>query len=72
MAEYVIEIIADCVATADGYKPISEVHKRIIRCKDCKYCEHYDFVLQCERFWGDRHVFDVEPNDFCSFAEPKY
>jgi predicted nucleic-acid-binding Zn-ribbon protein len=39
----------------------------VVRCKDCKYHEHYDALLYCEHIGG--LAGSVSPNAFCSYGE---
>ena len=41
---------------------------RLIRCKDCDHCLDYGDCLVCNIA---QIVVSVEPDDFCSKAEPK-
>lgn len=52
-----------------GYQKMEE---EIIRCKDCKYCNKYDFVCEHPNEWGNedtRNQCNVE--FFCADAERK-
>jgi len=54
------------------------IHERIVRCRDCRY--HAEFTTRnawsgkvykrstCER---EEYMFDVKPNDFCSWGKSR-
>ncbi len=58
---------------------------RVVRCKDCKWCDRTDYgageVLECIRdrmyqvnsisLEGETYFRKVEPDDFCSWGEKR-
>lgn len=53
-----------------------EVRERIVRCRDCKYAEHYEsglcgpFIL-CGHFESEGCKAMVDPDGFCAWGEER-
>lgn len=71
MSEYVCELPFDDVESFGSGNIQIPVRERITRCKDCSHlrCIYLDDIGQY--LWCSLSANDIEPNDFCSFADPK-
>lgn len=66
MSEYVCELpLDDMVSFVSGNIQIP-VRERVVRCKDCIYLKDIGKYL-----WCSLSANEIEPNDFCSLAEPR-
>ena len=66
-------IIIDC-----ENKPLEDgswrvlAHRDLIRCKDCKYCNKYDYVCEHPNEWGNEDTRNQRNLDwFCADGEAK-
>ena len=51
----------------EGHRPVIEIERELIRCKDCEHWNGDDN----ETFCSEVGIFGTDPNSFCSYARRK-